>query len=267
MKKLTITLIAVLVFIGTAESVKRMSSEDWKGIRPLKSTRVEVEKMLGFPLEQDCYDCTYKSETERVTVSYSRGPCKEGGRGWDVPKDTVISFTLYPELEENVDRTAFDSEQIFDISRETFVLQNRGIAYTLDEITQAVKRISYLPKESDNDLRCSGFPRYNPAGSMYSPSTAFRREDALSNLDVLVTESLIRPAEFVSYVIVYAGRQMSKFEYDKLFKTYERHLYEKRGASRQKIKLIKGGRRETFTANVFYLRKDNPAPVPSPYYP
>jgi hypothetical protein len=261
MKILTITLAAILVFSATDKGGTRMSVDEWKGIRPLKSTRAEVEKVLGAPLERDCQECIYKSETERVAVTYSRGPCK-AGEGWNVPKDTVLNFTLYPERDQKLDKTTLKSELMFHISRETFVLQDRGVAYTLDELTHSVKRVSYVPKESDNDLRCPGFPRHNPAGSMYTPSTAFTRDDALSNLDVLVTESLVRPPEFVIYVVVYAGRQMPPSEYDKLFKSYERHLYERRGASRQKIKLIKGERRETFTANVFYLRKDDPPPVP-----
>jgi hypothetical protein len=171
---------------------------------------------------------------------------------------------VYPNHKQEIDKAEFSSEPTIDISRETFVLQQRGIAYTVDELTSVVKRISFLPKEIDNNLRCSGFPRYNPAGSVYSPDLAFGRRDALANLDLLTTESAVRPPEFVSYVVVYAGRQMSQSEYDKLLTTYETHLYKKRKASPQRIRLIKGGRRDSFTANVFYLRTDDPPPVPTP---
>lgn len=156
------------------------------------------------------------------------------------------------------------------------ILKDKGVYYGLDYgvdnrseriLLNVVKYISFIPMQSDNNKRCTGFPDYNPIGSIYKSGLSFGKDDALSNLDLLVVELQNRPSQFINYVIVYAARNMPEQDYNNLLTTYTVHLYKKRRASPKRIQVVKGGRRDSFIVEVFYLRADDPPPVPSPDYP
>ena len=271
-----IFLIPLFSAVAQDTTYSTIVENEWKGLVPLRSTKTDVEKILGKPVKQDSDSLTYKTDKEEVRVSYSKANCKGSMNGWNVPANTVLEFTVYPDKELKIAEDEFKNEKIFSYSLNSFILQEKGIAYGLDYgldskteriALNVVKYISFMPKESDNNLRCKGFPTYNPIGSIYSPDDALRKENVYVGLDVLVTESMVRPPETMNYVIVYAGKSTSKSDYDKLFKSYETHLYKKRKALPEKIMLIKGGKRESFSIEVFNLRKDDIPPVPSPDYP
>lgn len=70
-------------------------SKAWNGIVPLKSTRMDVEKLFGKGSEayQGTFD--YKLSKQKLSVTYSSGSCKESSDAeWDVPKDTVLSMVI-----------------------------------------------------------------------------------------------------------------------------------------------------------------------------
>lgn len=68
--------------------------EEWRGIKPLQSSREDVERLLG-PPTAEC-KCLYEGATVNVQVQYSAGPCANGPLpGWNVPAGKVISFTVY----------------------------------------------------------------------------------------------------------------------------------------------------------------------------
>ena len=69
-------------------------AEAWRGIKPLQSSREDVERLLGSPTGE-C-KCLYEGPKVNVQVQYSTGPCKTGASpGWNVPAGTVISATVY----------------------------------------------------------------------------------------------------------------------------------------------------------------------------
>jgi hypothetical protein len=82
-------------------SVNLVEAEEWRGIVPLKSTRADVEKMLGRSTD---HIPTYDLRDEVVTVSYAQFPCDHKPPpgwpvpppGWNVPKDTVVSIHVKP---------------------------------------------------------------------------------------------------------------------------------------------------------------------------
>ena len=243
------------------------AKNEWRGIIPLKSERSDVEKILNEPLRQNCSDCIYETASERVYVFYSKAVCKGGAvNGWNVPEDTVISFTVYPRNGKTFSASDVKDDVPLYYSHDSFILQQKAVAYTLNRLTSSIVRISFLPSVSDNHLRCAGYPAYNPAGSIYTPDAAFGEKDAVKNLDVLVAESAGAPVG-VTYVIVYADDTMSEQSYERLLKKYEAHLYKKRLASRERIRIVRGGKRDRFSISVYNLAKNMPPPVPSPDYP
>jgi hypothetical protein len=71
-------------------------AQGWRGIRPLHSTRQDVERLIGPPLQPN--GMTYDLKGERVNVVYSANSCSRGWPyGWNVPPGTVTGITIYPQ--------------------------------------------------------------------------------------------------------------------------------------------------------------------------
>ena len=66
----------------------------WRGVIPLRSTRAEVEQLLGKPKISDGALVIYDTPTERVNVVYSQGPCEltEIER-WNVHATAMVTIT------------------------------------------------------------------------------------------------------------------------------------------------------------------------------
>lgn len=282
-----VRLVLILVLISTisigaqeANFFETPATNVWKGITPLKTSRTDLERVLGKPVRQDGYSFTYKTDSESVIVYFSKGDCKGSTRrpnGWNVSDDTVLEFTVVPNTGLRLKDLQFEGETVFGFGNNGIVLQEKGVAfgleYALDSRTDrlewsSVRYIKFLPKQSDNNLRCKGFPQYNPAGSLYLPDHGIGK-NVLDGLDLLVAESSVKPEDTVIYAVVYQAQEMSEHEFDELFRSYQTHLYKKRGADPAKIRLLRGGKRkrEEFMIEVFYLSRTAPPPVPQPDFP
>lgn len=92
-----IATIAILLLLVSPILPGRKQSEPkgWRGIRPLHSNRLDVERLLGQGTEW-C-KCSYYLTEVNVLFVYSSGDCKSGGSaGWNVPPDTVLRITVNP---------------------------------------------------------------------------------------------------------------------------------------------------------------------------
>src|SRR5260370_28973458 len=92
------------MFMSTVLSLVAMAccqSNIWNGIIPLKSTRSDVEKILGPPtLDSKARDAAdYKTKEGKVFILYSSGPCNvKPSNGWNIPELTVIQISFYPNF-------------------------------------------------------------------------------------------------------------------------------------------------------------------------
>jgi hypothetical protein len=97
--KNSLTRFASLVFL-LAFVALTVNAAPWRGIVPLKSTRSDVERLLGKPLtgNMDFY-VTYKLETEEVRVEYaSKKLCPQTDRcDCRVSDDTVLHIVVRPK--------------------------------------------------------------------------------------------------------------------------------------------------------------------------
>jgi hypothetical protein len=81
----------------------------WRGLVPLKSSRADVERMLGSSTGSvgDIY--LYETKDEKVRVVYSQGSCEPSLEGqWKVPADTVLSTTVFPQSKVLVNSLRLD---------------------------------------------------------------------------------------------------------------------------------------------------------------
>lgn len=134
------------------------STKDWRGIVPLRSTRADVESRFGKPDKWGGYDF----EGERVSFDYGDGPCKGLylALGQDNCKclandDAVMSIFVEPTVkrkasELRLDLKGFRKTPISPFPQ-TFEYFNasEGIAYTVDEVEDEIKHITYYPSTLD----------------------------------------------------------------------------------------------------------------------
>ena len=149
---------AVLAVVAVSQA------KGWRGLVPLQSTRTDVERILGAPKESRGVASTYETKDERVLVFYSAGECKESqSNGWNVPRDTVLNFTVHPHGKLLVDdlnldkrkyeRVADDHVQgvVYYFSKEDGV---RISARLFKNEREFVDSITYEPTANDSYLRC-----------------------------------------------------------------------------------------------------------------
>ena len=153
----------LLVFLMLV-SANVASGKEWRGIVPLQSKRIDVEKALGpakNPSQSDLTD--YETADEQITVMYASGPpCADNGfRMWKVPRDTVISITIYPKKEVRFADLHLNERDYKKTDNQGhgplyfyYTNEEDGIQY---EITQGrVMSITYFAAAKDKrDLRCS----------------------------------------------------------------------------------------------------------------
>jgi hypothetical protein len=132
-------------------------AKEWHGIVPLKSTRTDVERLLGKPNAK--YD-RYLIGNEEIDITYSGDRCVNG---WDVARDTVISIAVSPGGRPSLsdlqpDLSKFTKEADTHIrGRVYYVDAIEGIRYHVQEQDTGkdiVIIVYYLPSTKDNRLRC-----------------------------------------------------------------------------------------------------------------
>ena len=123
----------------------------WRGIVPLRSTRADVERLLG-PGNRG----HYQFDEERAHVNYAEGECNPvNGCLCFVPKDTVISIHVQLEVEMSFSKLNIDKKNYEKfVSRKdpnlvTYSNDKEGIIYTVNEENDDVKAINYLPTAKD----------------------------------------------------------------------------------------------------------------------
>lgn len=263
-------LLAISFTLVLAHSAQSQTSNAWRNIRPLHSTRADVERLLGPPGGR-CR-CVYKAGSETVRIDYSGGPCRGSLSGWNVPADTVLRLNITPSLEQKFAELGVEVKRYIKITDDSFTEyygdRNTGIRYTVAP-TGDLAGISYFPTASDTRLRCPGFPAEDISIIDYKPFDQYFTADwdrARARLDNFAI-SLREKPDFKGYIIAYAGRRARRGEastYANLVKSY---LVNERGIEVEKLTAVDGGFREEFTIDLFLLPTTWPAPVPSPTIP
>jgi hypothetical protein len=269
MKRHLPLLCTILIFVQTA------IGQEWKNIVPLKSTRTDVEKILGQPIEKDEQRFgTYGTSGGKIYVSYAIDRCKSKPPGWNVDADTVLEFSFVPNSKQPI--SPDELAKIYKANPVTISLPpsgrvhanpQEGTAYLIYENSDSypvLTSIRITPKTSDNYLRCNGFPPHNAASAEYSPDIGFEMTDAHLK-EYLGVNSLAMPDFFKLYVVTYWGSDMVRKKYDSYLRGIRRYISSKKRADQKKIVIIDGGRtRKSSRAEIFFLKKDYPPPIPTP---
>ncbi len=135
----------------------------WSGLTPLQATRQEVEKLLGPARDSVGKTFIYDTQTEKVHVWYSDGPCKASEIGqWNVPVGTVLQIRVYPKaitLLRDLQLDLRKYKRIPDPNIRNWAFyenQDDGVMVQtqLENGCEDVEIVTYEPKKEDSQLRC-----------------------------------------------------------------------------------------------------------------
>jgi len=141
----------VLIIISSGQA------QQWRDIVPLKSTRADVERLLG--PNEDSYGVIYKLRDGNLFIEYSSGPCREDRKGgWNVPDGVVISYSF---SSTNKPRLA-DLKLNLKRFRRVVNTHTAGVIYYINDeegIMYEVQRgrvhsVEYYPHKGDKHLHC-----------------------------------------------------------------------------------------------------------------
>jgi hypothetical protein len=137
-----------------------VNAEPWRGIVPLKSTRLDVERLLGKPLPGNMnFYVTYKLESEEVHVRYAdKSLCTRTEEcECRVPDDTVLNVVVRPKttirfsslkLDESKFHPIVNAENTNNVAYSNFDV---GLMYVISKRDDLVLYVQYSPTARDCD--------------------------------------------------------------------------------------------------------------------
>lgn len=246
-------------------------AQGWHGIVPLRSTRVDVERLTGPPMQPN--GITYDLKSERVTVLYSDGGCAKGQPSeWNVPLDTVIAITVYPRTKvmlSDLRRDIGNFEKYINPNDPDFISYNNdeeGIGIGVKPTGEAIV-IQYFPASKDRDLRCPGFsPNQLSMSEMqyykFDQYSNLSFTDEKARLDNFARHLHETEPEFKGYIVVYTGPRPGPAEARMRGERAKNHLVKARSIDATRVVVIDGGCRAQFAVELYAI-----PPLKSPTVP
>lgn len=147
-------------YAPTKDTNKPVNS--WLGLVPLKSTRVDVETVLGQAKWSHGSTFIYETACERVDVVYSKGACETSEvYRYDVPARVVIRFEIAPKQKINVSDLKLNQSYIRQQESHPanwVQYQSREEGIRIDALTdndvETITVLTYEPKAKDKDHEC-----------------------------------------------------------------------------------------------------------------
>lgn len=248
-------------------------ANEWRGISPLRSTRADVERLLGAPKTAGQGISSYDIEGGLVSVIYSTGPCKDKTNAWNVPLDTVIGIRVYLRVRPKLDDLKLDESKYAkaiegdDLNIVTYRNDTEGIAYNVYEPDGSVSFIRYSPAAKDNNLRCNIPPDPDDGVAdglvdvrKFDSYSSITQEEEKKRLDDFATQLRHYDPNAKGYIIVYAGAQKCAGVAQTIANRIRDYLVGQRGLNPARIITIDGGCREKLTVELWVRPEGAPAP-------
>lgn len=205
---------------------------------------------------------TYDLKSERVTIGYSDGACAKGQPSeWNVPLDTVITVTVYPQTKVMLSDLRRDLERF-----EKYVNRNdpEFISYKNDEegiaisarTTGEVIVVRYFPAAKDREMRCANWSpnRLSMSEMQYYKFDQYSKlsfSDEKRRLNNFATHLQGTKPGFKGYIIVYTGPRARSVEAKARAERAKAHLVQARGIDASRIVAIDGGCRAQLEVELY----------------
>jgi hypothetical protein len=141
-------------------------AQAWRQIRPLHTSRKQVERLLGRPKVIGGVN-TYDFTNETVSIFYQEHSCQIDSQGWNVPVNTVTSVRIEPRKKARLSGTQWDLSKFRkeqgsydDPYSSYFLFRNEEDGITLSVVSDVLQAYIYGPKRGDTAKRC---PNYSVA--------------------------------------------------------------------------------------------------------
>lgn len=132
-------------------------AQAWRRIVPLRSSRSDVEKLLGVEGRESV--AFYSLKDKNILITYSDGlDCDvKGADQWNVPKDKVVGMavTFLPNARVTLKDLKLDLRQFGKTSRETqvtYLSDDLGLQLTIED--GLVQTLLSFPAKKDSDVMC-----------------------------------------------------------------------------------------------------------------
>jgi hypothetical protein len=154
-----------VLFLAIPLLQKGTISEGYRGIVPLRTTRSQVEKLLGPSKTLDNLS-TYYFQNETIEIFYSMYRCGDSRDldKWNVSPNTVISVIVIPKTKFPLAELPFDFSKFrkesgsFDALDESRLINDEdGITLTFSSTHNIIIWYAYGPKARDRHLRCPNY--------------------------------------------------------------------------------------------------------------
>jgi len=271
-------LISVILFSESLTAFAQTNS--WNGLTPLKSTRSDVEKLLGPSIKREYEGAyVYKTQDGSIDVYYSTKDCDDG---WKVSKDAVLSIRVYPKT--NIDQSAgelgLDRHQFLvtvdDALFATWTDPIAGRSYYFGGVDRQFIHMDFIPKREQNNIRCNGWPPFQPEGVHYPfdrgslsvpKGKTFDLNRAASLISNFVVQISRNGEKYQGYVLVYFDRTLPLKEYRRRVTLMRKIAFTYFKVPNNKLTFLEGGLRSQPDVELYLLPRDVPPPAPAPTLP
>lgn len=158
MKLLTVLIVLLIVF----SNCNSVEAKPWRGIEPLRSTRADVERLIGSKVVR-CGGsaCIYEFDDEIVFVLYAAdSSCKndDATSAWRVPVGTVIEIGIRFKEDKPLSELEFDLSKFERVEDKHlpgwiyYVNLDEGVR--VEGGLKTASSLTYFQSAKDNHLRC-----------------------------------------------------------------------------------------------------------------
>jgi hypothetical protein len=155
--KLWTLIIAIAIFFSSSNSV---AAKSWRGIEPLHSTCVDVERLVGAKVVRcGSSSCIYDMGDEIAFVLYStEATCRNEGTTtiWKVPVGTVIEISVHFKEDKPLSQLGMDLSKFQRFEDEHlpgwiyYVDLQEGVR--VEGVLETASGVTYFQSAKDNDL-------------------------------------------------------------------------------------------------------------------
>jgi|ERR1043166_1264615 hypothetical protein len=279
-------LFLIILFLSSSVAV---SAKDWRGLVPLRSTRADVEKLLGEPPPPPSDGSRlyilnkgrsiYFVDEGEVYVVYAEDLFEAPRQCLNtVAEGTVLMIRVTPKTKRSVSEFVTDEKKFrkFDpsdppnLGYEAYFNEEDGLL--ISAFKGSVNEIIYLASALDKP-QCPSYYE-NPEDMVHFLICGLRGRRFDEYGDVRFSDEKARLDNFAiqlqgqedarGYIVVYAGQTALVGEAAKRGERAKNYLVKVRKLPLDKVVAIDGGYRDSLTVELFIYPKDEAPPTPTP---
>jgi len=218
------------------------AAKEWRGIVPLKSTRADVERVLGVPNQRSAFGYYYRFHDVLAVVWFQSEPCDQCSWGWHVPVETVTEIGVIPLSAHAPKPSDIEGFKREDNNGGFVYYTNEADGLTIETFKGKVTSLHYEPEKRLEALGCVPKDCISHASGVFDEYSLLRWEDEKARLDnfgIRLTKEIGGRA-----VIVVSGpNEVQRAKLLKHAVRARKHL-ETLGLEPQRILIVDGGYRE-----------------------